>query len=72
MLHNFRCSGAIDAGVLRSPCAQTIYIAVAHAKYRGDENRVVNFSIGRSLLAGSRYVFLCYLLSALLHSACDV
>ena len=72
MLHDLLSSTAVDVEVFWRPCAEPVYVSVAHAKNGGDENCVVNLPIGRTMLTGGRHIFLCYLLSTLLHFARDV
>jgi hypothetical protein len=42
----------IHARILRLPCGQAIHMAVVHAERRGDQNRIVDFLVGRATLPG--------------------
>jgi hypothetical protein len=53
------------------PCRQTVDVPVVHAKRRGDEDRIVNFMIGRSRAARPFDIGGLYVLSALLYLARD-
>jgi len=62
---NHLAAFAIERGILRLEGRETIYVAVVHAEGSRDENRVVNFKIGRPLLARTLHPFRGHLLAAL-------
>ena len=62
---------AIDLGIARLPCGEAVNVAVEHAKRGRDQYGVVDFFVGRALLASAVDVRGCDLLAALLNFASD-
>ena len=60
---------AIDFRITRLPCAQTIHITIEHAEGGGNQHGVVNFFVGRAVLACPLNIFGGDLLSTLLDFA---
>ena len=55
--------------ILWLPRSEAIHVPVVHTKCSGDQNRVMNFKIGRPLLARNLHTFRSHMLAALLDLA---
>ena len=72
MGHDLSSVGAVNFRLLGRPGSKPIHIAVAHAEDRGDQDRIVDLPIGRTLRSSRGYVIPGYVLAALLYFAGDV
>ena len=62
----------VEFRIIRCPSRQAIYIAVVHAKRRGDKDRVVNLQVCGAGLASFVDYFHCHVLPTLSHIVRDI